>query len=704
MQSGIRKIVLGLLVFIIALSVFPTGLWHFSEALTQGDYDYSVTGGQATIDIYNGTAENVVVPSMLGGCSVTGISDPGFSWSFTLRTVVIPDSVKTIGDWSFCNCPQLYSVTIGTGITYIGYEAFKDCPLLYAVCFFGAPPASIGDDAAGNATLYYLEAYREQWSPHGETAWNGYPIAVWTGAVPEPEDDLPADGKRISGDIEGTKLTKVEIKKLLSDYPATLPSNIFSITPKTSAPYAAGSLSDEAIAITQNRMNVMRRLAGVPNVVATAELNNLSQHGAVLLAGGKVFSHKPPKPADMDEAFYQLAYEGTNSGNIAGGYTLTGAIEGFMEDSDASNIEKVGHRLWMLDEKLGKTGFGYAGRYMVLNVISDNNEGVGCDYDFISWPASGSFPNELFSKDTAWSVTLNSTRYLPPTASDLTVTLRSAASGKTWTFNGGTSYTPSSSGLYFNLRTDWSRKSTIIFRPDGISAYDGVYTVIVEGLKSCYGRTVSFEFDVDFFKASSYVPEVTPTPTPTPTSTPEPFVTITFMADGEEVAAYTIKNGTGLSTIPDVPYKQGCIGLWDSNVRGSFSSDAVVTAVYQRAEVDNTLGIISNIPPNTTISMLEAALNAKISSDGEEIIATGDLLIIEGKRFIAAVAGDVDGNGEVTAADASKILRAIVKLETLNELQAIAANTLQAGTFSAADASKILRWIVRLEPTIGRIL
>ena len=61
------------------------------------------------------------------------------------------------------------------------------------------------------------------------------------------------------------------------------------------------------------------------------------------------------------------------------------------------------------------------------------------------------------------------------------------------------------------------------------------------------------------------------------------------------------------------------------------------------------------------------------------------------------VLGDVDGNAAVTAADAAKILRYIVRLEPLTAEQLIAADANEDGKITAADAAAILRYIVKLD-------
>jgi hypothetical protein len=62
--------------------------------------------------------------------------------------------------------------------------------------------------------------------------------------------------------------------------------------------------------------------------------------------------------------------------------------------------------------------------------------------------------------------------------------------------------------------------------------------------------------------------------------------------------------------------------------------------------------------------------------------------------------GNVTGSGTVNAGDAAKILRYIVKLDTLTDMQLFKAEVNLDGIVSAADAAKILRYIVKLESSL----
>lgn len=78
------------------------------------------------------TDENLVIPSVFEGKSVTSIADQAFS-SFALiklgrniTSVIIPASVKTIGEYAFAGA-QLTSVTFSEGLETIGSSAFMNC-------------------------------------------------------------------------------------------------------------------------------------------------------------------------------------------------------------------------------------------------------------------------------------------------------------------------------------------------------------------------------------------------------------------------------------------------------------------------------------------------------------------------------------------------------------------------------------------------
>lgn len=323
----------------------------------------------------------------------------------------------------------------------------------------------------------------------------------------------PTNTTTDSGSASLPKLSKQEMASLLASASTQTPGSVFVTAPSCAAPYSAGQVRQEVLDGAAKRLSVLRRIAGLPAVTADPALCEQAQYGAVLLAASE-FSHYPKQPGDMDDAFYAKGKAATSSSNIYAGLAFMGTPDGFMDDSDAGNVDRLGHRRWQLNPRLGKVGFGYAEvstgyRRYTAEKVFDTSANTA-DYQFISWPASGNFPSDLtaFEKNTAWSVSVNPSRYKKPVAADLTVTLTRASDGKVWSFSGENQYAPSGAGLYFNVDSDgYGIDNCIIFRPDGIGSYAGVYTVRIDGLRTANGQPASLSYQVDFFKSADYKPE-----------------------------------------------------------------------------------------------------------------------------------------------------------------------------------------------------
>lgn len=429
---------------------------------------------------------------------VTQIGYCAFSGCVGLTSITIPNKVTKIRLDAFEGCTGLTSVTIPNSVTQIGHSAFSGCTGLIDVYYSGteaqwkAITIDDGNEKLINATIHYIPSVTT-------TTWS-------TGST---------GGTRNSGSTAMTKLDKQEIVQLLSDNPLTLPDNVFVTEPSISNPYAPGKVKEEVLQATVNRLNALRRIAGLPPVELDMALCENAQYGAVIIAAMGKLDHTPTKPSDMTEAFYKEAYAATSSSNLHAGVTLTKACDGFMDDSDVSNIDRLGHRRWQLNPTMGKVGFGYAqnpkslyGQYVAEKVL--DTSGADCDYDFIGWPASGNFPSNLFDPYEAWSVSLNPTQYQTPKRSELTVTLTRKTDGKFWSISDDNYFEYNSghyligtvgSENYFNVDTGgYGISNCIIFRPEGTAPYEGVYTVKIDGLKTKSGQAVTdFTYEVNFF-------------------------------------------------------------------------------------------------------------------------------------------------------------------------------------------------------------
>lgn len=88
---------------------------------------------------YGKTLKNIVIPKDMtysgAAIPVTAIKSGAFIDAPAMESVVIPDSIVSIGNKAFEGCEKLGTVVIPASITELGAEAFKDCTSLTTVTF-----------------------------------------------------------------------------------------------------------------------------------------------------------------------------------------------------------------------------------------------------------------------------------------------------------------------------------------------------------------------------------------------------------------------------------------------------------------------------------------------------------------------------------------------------------------------------------------
>lgn len=118
----------------------------------------------------------IVIPS-----SVKSIGEDAFSYCGSLETVKLPSSITSISDYAFSCCGNLRQVFIPSSVASIGYGVFNDCQSLTSVTLQWNEPISIPESpflptkpSLENATLYVpagtKDAYQnaEVWKDFGE--------------------------------------------------------------------------------------------------------------------------------------------------------------------------------------------------------------------------------------------------------------------------------------------------------------------------------------------------------------------------------------------------------------------------------------------------------------------------------------------------------------------------------------------------------
>ena len=317
-----------------------------------------------------------------------------------------------------------------------------------------------------------------------------------------------------SGSLEMTKPTCEEINRKYGTITAM--ESKYVVAPSAKAPYAIGVVSDSNLQNGITYTNFIRYIANMPEVRLGAAENEAAQYGAVVMAANDVLSHYPERPADMEQDFYEKGLEAASSSNIASGYTtIANAIQGFMNDNSSSNnLDTLGHRRWILYPSLLNTGFGYAQSvsnrsYIAMKVFRCEAVAKEPDYNFISWPASGYFPNDILPNyGIPWSITVNPKKYQRPSIENLKVTVTRLSDGKTWVMDKSTGGSERGiDKMFLHMNTGgYGVNNCIVFNlglesnSDRRQGFNGIFTVQVDGLKTLGNEDASIKYAVNFFK------------------------------------------------------------------------------------------------------------------------------------------------------------------------------------------------------------
>ncbi|MCD7921104.1 MAG: CAP domain-containing protein, partial [Clostridiales bacterium] len=282
----------------------------------------------------------------------------------------------------------------------------------------------------------------------------------------------------------------------------------FKTEPSLTAPYSLGEVSDESLETALNLVNAIRYVAGIDSVELVDSAAETAQGGAFINCVNGSLSHYPSQPSDMDDDLYDICYSGASQSNLAAGYSsLTSAIlNAWMSDSDSSNIDRVGHRRWILYPDLTGTNFGFVSsssgyRYyaamQVIGVSPSKNSG----YYGVAWPAQN-MPVEYFHDTDAWSISMgnysNSSGNVNINISDIEVTLTRISDGTTWRFS-----EEYSDGDFYVNNELYGQSGCIIFRPSDISIEnEDQYVVTITGIpEEISDETVSYQ--VNFFSVEN---------------------------------------------------------------------------------------------------------------------------------------------------------------------------------------------------------
>ncbi len=172
-----------------------------------------------------------------------------------------------------------------------------------------------------------------------------------------------------------------------------------SVEPWTAGPSMCdpGTMDPAAMDDTLRRIAMFRWLAGLGPVDHDASRHSELMECAHMMSVNNALSHSPPTSWTC---YTSGGASAAGRSNIALGYRTPGsAIDGYMSDR---NTPSLGHRRWILGERLASVEMGFAGRGQCLGVFGG---GGTSDRAFTAYPNQGFAPLE--TAQYTWSFHAN---------------------------------------------------------------------------------------------------------------------------------------------------------------------------------------------------------------------------------------------------------------------------------------------------------
>ena len=173
---------------------------------------------------YSGTSETVVIPPVINGTLVTGISQGIFDGRYSIKEVFIPNTVTNIYDGTFSGCKGLTSVTIPEGVISIGSYAFYGCRSLTSISIPDSV-TSIGSYAFCGCRSLTSISIPDSVTSIGDGAFSGIAYyeddSNWVDNVLYIDNFLIEARSELSGEYEIKNGTKVIADNAFNDCPLT---------------------------------------------------------------------------------------------------------------------------------------------------------------------------------------------------------------------------------------------------------------------------------------------------------------------------------------------------------------------------------------------------------------------------------------------------------------------------------------------------
>ena len=110
--------------------------------------------GKNTITYYNTGEQFVIIPSKIAGYNIDKIGDYVFEDCTGIEDLIVPGTIKVIGNGAFVYCTKMENVTLMYGIEEIGDCSFSECHMMKRIVIPGTVK-SVGEGAFNKCISLY---------------------------------------------------------------------------------------------------------------------------------------------------------------------------------------------------------------------------------------------------------------------------------------------------------------------------------------------------------------------------------------------------------------------------------------------------------------------------------------------------------------------------------------------------------------------
>ena len=135
------------------LKLMQGSLYYEIHQTKEGSREVTVTGADSLVS-------ELVIPDRIEACPVTMIGKKAFLSRKQLRKIVLPDTIKQLGDWAFAYCSALEQVILPRKEIVFGRALFMECGKLKKLTVSGGTEEGNGDtEELLAAAVTVLDAY-----------------------------------------------------------------------------------------------------------------------------------------------------------------------------------------------------------------------------------------------------------------------------------------------------------------------------------------------------------------------------------------------------------------------------------------------------------------------------------------------------------------------------------------------------------------